>query len=282
MDFLAIDVETANASFASICQIGIVGFKDGVAVHRWKTYVDPREPFDGMNIQVHGITEEHVSGAPVMGALLEEITGHLSGRIVVCHTSFDRTSMTLVAEKHAHPGWGCRWLDSARVVRRVWTQFAQRGYGLRPVSQHLGIEFKHHDAEEDAYAAGMILVHAIRESGKSAEEWLEHSMKRFGTSSVAQAGDPDGPLSGETIVFTGALSVPRKQAAELAARAGCDVTDTVNKDTTLLVVGDQDIRVLAGHPKSSKHRKAESLIAKGQDIRIIAEGDFQRLISIAS
>ena len=79
-------------------------------------------------------------------------------------------------------------------------------------------------------------------------------------------------------MFTGALAIPRREAADVAAEAGCVVADGVTKATTLLVVGDQDIRVLAGQEKSAKHRKAESLIAKGQAIRILGESDFQLLI----
>lgn len=46
---------------------------------------------------------------------------------------------------------------------------------------------------------------------------------------------------------------------------------------TLLVVGNQDVRKLAGQERSSKHRKAEELINGGQKIRIISESDFQRI-----
>jgi DNA polymerase-3 subunit epsilon len=46
----------------------------------------------------------------------------------------------------------------------------------------------------------------------------------------------------------------------------------------LLIVGDQDLRKLSGHERSSKHRKAEQLIAKGYPIRILGESDFQRLV----
>ena len=45
----------------------------------------------------------------------------------------------------------------------------------------------------------------------------------------------------------------------------------------MLVVGDQDIKKLAGHEKSSKHRKAEALILAGQSIRILRETDFKEL-----
>jgi DNA polymerase-3 subunit epsilon len=53
----------------------------------------------------------------------------------------------------------------------------------------------------------------------------------------------------------------------------------MTSQTTLLVVGDQDIRKLAGHEKSSKHRKAEELITKGQSIRILRESDFKELVN---
>jgi DNA polymerase-3 subunit epsilon len=62
--------------------------------------------------------------------------------------------------------------------------------------------------------------------------------------------------------------------ADLAAAVGCDVAQGVTKATTLLVVGDMDVKRLAGHDKSSKHRQAEELIAKGLPIRIIRETDL--------
>jgi DNA polymerase-3 subunit epsilon len=81
-------------------------------------------------------------------------------------------------------------------------------------------------------------------------------------------------------VFTGALSLPRREAADLAAQAGCSVDGGVTKETTLLIVGDQDVRRLApGQVKSSKQVKAEQLIARGQPIRILRETDFQLLIA---
>jgi DNA polymerase-3 subunit epsilon len=50
--------------------------------------------------------------------------------------------------------------------------------------------------------------------------------------------------------------------------------DGITKKTTILVVGDQDLRFTRGHEKSSKHRKAEALITSGAAIRIVGESDF--------
>ena len=80
------------------------------------------------------------------------------------------------------------------------------------------------------------------------------------------------------MVFTGALEIPRREAADLAASIGCSVASGVNKKTTILVIGDQDISKLAGKDKSSKHLKAEQIISKGQKIRIIKESDFKLLV----
>nr|WP_286087011.1 BRCT domain-containing protein [Halomonas sp. S3-1-1] len=90
--------------------------------------------------------------------------------------------------------------------------------------------------------------------------------------------DAEGALYGEGIVFTGALSMTREQAREAAAKLGCTPLNGVSKKTTILVVGDQDLKRLAGSDISSKHRKAEELIAKGQVIRIIGESDFMSML----
>jgi hypothetical protein len=50
MRFVSLDVETANADMASICQIGAVRFVDGAVAAEWETYVDPEDYFDPVNV----------------------------------------------------------------------------------------------------------------------------------------------------------------------------------------------------------------------------------------
>ena len=66
-----------------------------------------------------------------------------------------------------------------------------------------------------------------------------------------------------------------RTAAVLAAAIGCRVGSGVTKKTTMLVVGDQGLKRLAGHDKSTNHRKAEELIEQGIPIRILKESDFR-------
>ncbi|MDD2774324.1 MAG: exonuclease domain-containing protein [Gallionella sp.] len=279
MRFIALDVETANPDMSSICQIGIVHFEDGKPVDTWSSLVDPQDYFDGMNVSIHGIDEEDVRGAPTFKQISAEINRRISGQVVAIHTAFDRNAITQAASRHSTTPPECFWLNTASVARRTWPEVAQRGYGLAPLAVKLGIEFKHHNAAEDARAAGIILVRAMTEIGLDLAGLMERVQHPINSSRVAQNGNPEGLLYGEVVAFTGALIIPRHEAAALAARAGCEITDGVTKHTTLLVVGDQDIRLLNGHEKSSKHRKAEELIAKGKHIRILTETDFLSMVA---
>jgi DNA polymerase-3 subunit epsilon len=288
MEFIAIDVETANADMGSICQLGLAHFRDGALAGEWKTYVDPEDYFDPVNTSIHGIDEEVVKGAPTLAQVVEPIMQWLDGRVVVCHTHFDRVALRQALQRYGYEPPKCTWLDSARVTRRTcWSDCAQSGYGLHDVCERIGYDFQHHDALEDAKAAGYVLLTAMDTTGITLEEWLVRVERPINPDSpsgqpIVRSGNPEGDLFGEVLVFTGALEVPRHQAADLAAAVGCQVCDNVTKNTTLLVVGDQDVKKLAGHDKSSKHRRVEALIADGHSIRILRETDFKLLVAMAS
>ena len=208
----------------------------------------------------------------------------LNNNICVSHTHFDRVSLKRALVKYDLEEIETTWLDSARVARRTWEDCAWSGYGLANICEKIGYNFKHHDAMEDAKASGYVLLAAIDKTGLDINTWLKRVKQPINQansscgSAVNRDGNPDGELFGEVMVFTGALEISRREAADLAAIIGCSVFYGVNKKTSILVVGDQDISRLAGKEKSSKHIKAERLISKGQKIRIIKESDFKALV----
>ena len=283
LNFNSLDVETANADRSTICQVGIVHVRDGQISDRWESLVDPEDWFDDWNINIHGISEETVKGAPTLLELDNELRGRLGTSVVVSHTSFDRVAIERAMGKYSLGQFRFTWLDSAKVVRRAWPdRYSRRGYGLASVAHDLGIEFRHHDALEDATAAAEIVIRASKETGLDIPGWLQRTAQP-GTpnrSKKVHVGDADtnGHLFGEALVFTGSLNMARQEATDLAIQAGCEVQRNVTKRTTLLVVGLQDENRLNGYTKSSKHRKAETLIRKGVDIKILSERDFQAMI----
>lgn len=284
MNFVSLDVETANADMASICQIGIAKYADGSLVEEWSSLINPEDYFDYINIDIHGITEEAVKDSPTFLETLDTLEYFLKNAVCVSHTHFDRVSIGRAFERYNLDSFEIVWLDSARVARRTWEECAWSGYGLANVCKIIGYSFKHHDALEDAKASGQVLLSAINKSGLDIDAWLKRVKQPINPSSsscgsaVNRDGNPEGELYGEFLAFTGALEISRREAADLAASIGCTVTQGVTKKTTMLVVGDQDISKLAGKAKSSKHIKAEQLITKGQKIRIVKESDFKELV----
>lgn len=287
MQFVAIDVETANADMGSICQIGLARFVDGDLAEEWVTLVDPEDYFDEVNISIHGIEPRMIQGQPTLPQIADRLRAMLESSVSVCHTHFDRIALCRAYGKYNLNPISTTWLDSARVVRRTWKDLAWKGYGLENVCSRLGYEFQHHDALEDAKAAGFVLLAALRESQQDLDHWCRRVKQPIDLASsssgaaIQRDGNPEGDLYGEVLVFAGALELPRSEAADLAASVGCHVASGVTKKTTILVVGDQDATKLAGHEKSSKHRKAEQLVAEGHRIRIIRESDFKILVRTA-
>ena len=287
MNFVAIDVETANPDMSSICQIGMAKFVDGNLAEEWSTFVDPEDYFDEVNVSIHGIESRMVKGQPKLPQIADRVRTTLENTVAVCHTHFDRIALARAHIKYHLSPISTSWLDSARVVRRTWKDLAWKGYGLANVCERIGYDFKHHDALEDAKAAGYVLLAALRESQQDLEAWSSRVNQPINPeqsssgAAIQRDGNPEGDLYGEVVVFTGALELPRTEAANFAASVGCQVASGVTRKTTILVVGDQDVARLAGHEKSSKHRKAEQLVADGHRLRIIRETDFRALVRSA-
>lgn len=205
--FVSLDVETANADVSSICQIGLVEF-DGESIKaRWETLVNPGTCFDPVNVSIHGIHQEAVISAPTLGTALAELIDRLRDRVVVAHSGFDRMAIFRACERIGVATPSCKWLDSATVARRTWPEVSKKGYGLANLAARLGIAFRHHDAAEDACAAGAVLVRAIQDSGKPLDWWLNAVNSRMRSKSPTAlpelTSNEEGSLFGEVVAFTG-------------------------------------------------------------------------------
>lgn len=175
-DFVVIDVETACSRVSSICQIGIVGFRDGRVAFEYETLVDPRDHFSSFNTRIHGIAADHVVGKPCFADVHGIVHGHLGGRITVAHSFFDKGALAAACRIHDRPEVATTWLDSVRVAKHAWPDLPS--HKLNIVSRHLGIPLKHHDALSDARAAGMIVVRAIEHMEMPLAAWLTPTPRR--------------------------------------------------------------------------------------------------------
>ena len=173
LTFNAIDVETANADPASVCQIGIVSIRDGVVKRQLSVLVDPEAEFNDFNVRLHGIDHNAVRGSEALPNLEARLRRILEETVLVSHTAFDRMAMDGAMERYGLKPIRARWLDSAMVARRAWPQKYRHKWSLALIAGDLGVAFRHHDAAEDARAAGEIVLRACRHTGLDIDGWLK-------------------------------------------------------------------------------------------------------------
>jgi len=269
-DFVVVDVETACSRVSSICQIGIVGFRNGVEVFEYETLVDPLDRFSSFNTRIHGITCDHVLGAPTFGDVHAAIDGHLGGRITVAHSFFDKGALGAACAIHERAVIETTWLDSVRVAKRAWPELSS--HRLNVLTKFLGVRHKHHDALSDARAAGMVIIRAIEHTGVGLAGWLSPAPGR--RNPAPKAADT-GPLKGERVVILGAAR--DGGLARCLAAAGARVMASVGTTTTKLIISnDQPFgRFVTAH---ADHRRAEELRQGGATIEIIAEEDLRYIL----
>lgn len=228
--FVAVDIETANCDHSSICQIGVVHVHEGTIQDRWATLINPRDWFDPWNVELHNIDEDVVKDSPLFSEISEHLASRLDGSTAVTYTRFVHTAVEQALIQSGINNLGVTWLDGSKVVRRAWPDsYARRGYGIRNVADDLGITLHQRSALESAQIAAEIVIHACKDTGLELADWLNRIKRPIYNTSVNRTGRPGGPFYGESIVFTGALSITRREAADIAAEAGCDVAKTVTK-----------------------------------------------------
>ncbi|KQB86714.1 exonuclease domain-containing protein [Corynebacterium lowii] len=159
LDFVALDVETANADWGSVCQIGVVRFIDGIAQDTASWLCQPPVPgFDPANVRIHGIAESDVAQSPTFAEVLPEVTAFIGDLPFVAHNAqFDATALhrACAAAGISAPAlsFGCS-LALSRVQR-----LDVRNHRLPTVAAALDVELDHHhDALADAHACGSIVA----------------------------------------------------------------------------------------------------------------------------
>jgi len=265
-DFVVVDVETACARVSSVCQIGIVGFRDGNEVFAYETLIDPKDEFSPFNVGIHGISPEHVAGKPTFSAIHGIVAAHLTGRVTVAHSGFDKGALSAACRIGNLPFIETTWLDSVRVAKKAWPQLPN--HRLNTLADYLKIRHRHHDALSDARAAGAVIVRAIAETGIDLSGWLAKPAKPGKAPRAAETG----PLKGHRIAILGER---RDEAlAQFLAAHGARVVSSVGTTTTMLVISTHQ-PFGRWEAAQAEHRKAEKLRDAGAGIEIVTEADLR-------
>ncbi|MEQ2528088.1 exonuclease domain-containing protein [Bacillaceae bacterium CLA-AA-H227] len=306
-NFIAFDFETANRRRHSICSVGMVFVEDGKIVDSIYQLIDPEEEFDRFNISIHGIAPEDVIGAPTFDVFYSSIKEKIENKLMVAHNlSFDGYALRdNLARYEVEPSYNqllCTYQLSRKIVPGLPT------YQLNSLCRYFGVNLvNHHHALDDAEACAHLMLKLIDEynltdfeelylktsikPGEIAAESFRSSLvsksnnkRRFSKSIdlreivIAKDADPSHQFFGKNIVFTGKLKLfSRKEAAELVAARGGIPQNNVTQSTNYIILGDFEEVMIKGN-KSSKLKKAENMVLEGNEIEIISEVDFMKMI----
>ena len=297
VDFVAIDFETANRHRESVCSVGVAIVRGGTIVEQTSTLINPVCEFSRYNMAINKIGPDDVADAPLFPEVWDVLAPLLTDRTVVAHVaSFDLGALRQVVAANELPGINMRAMCSWRLARRTWQTFPS--FGLSYLCTALGIPLDHHEAGSDAAACAQVVLAAIRESGASS---FDDMCSRLGFEpgaltpdafvgvsnhggdlrnlKGAEDADPDHPLFGRQICFTGTMfSMTRGEAVERIVEHGADFKSSVSKNCDMLVIGDADFAEFADGMQTGKIMRATELRSKGEDIEIIAERDFLALL----
>lgn len=107
------DVETANRSRQSVCEIGLARVENGAITDRWGSLVNPQEKFKSMMTHIHGIGPTMVVDSPTIDRIWDRLIGFIGRDGYLCsHSAFDRGALRAVAEKHELDPLPVTWKDS--------------------------------------------------------------------------------------------------------------------------------------------------------------------------
>jgi len=168
-EFVAFDLETTGLSSKNdtIIEIGAVRMKDGKEIDRYQTFVDPERVLDRKIVELTGITQDMLTGAPAIEKVLPEFLEFVGDSVLVAHNAdFDTGFIRAACEKQGLK-YGLTSADTLVLSQNLMPQLGK--FKLDIVANALSLpEFNHHRAADDAVTCGMIMARffgMLREQG---------------------------------------------------------------------------------------------------------------------
>ncbi len=168
-EFVVFDIETTGLSplNCKITEIGAVLVKNDTIIDTFQTFVDPETPIPQEIINLTGITDEMVKGAPKDKDAVAEFIKFVGGRMLIAHNaSFDMSFIRKVATDNDMPFINS-YLDTVSMSRFVNPDLKKHKLNILAEYFNIG-DFNHHRASDDAEMCAKIfyrMVAKLKEEG---------------------------------------------------------------------------------------------------------------------
>ena len=176
-EYVAFDLETTGLSSKTdvIIEIGAVRMKNGEETARFQTFVAPGRKLDRKIVELTGITDEMLLGAPTIEEVLPQFVEFVGERVLVAHNSdFDTGFIRAACQRQGIP-YTFTAADTLILAQNLLPHLGK--FKLDIVANALSLpEFNHHRAADDAVTCGMIMHRLMK---KLEEEHDVHSLRQI-------------------------------------------------------------------------------------------------------
>lgn len=287
-DYTVIDIETTGLSpdLNEIIEFSGVKVRTGIIVDTFSVLVKPKWGIDCFITNLTGITNEMVENAPSIENIIENIIHFIGNDVIVGHNvNFDINFLydNLYFCKNLY--LSNDYIDIMRLYRKIFPDI--KNHKLKTLSKEFNkVNFPTHRSLSDCLATYELMTYFfnyIKTNNINLEELFKkrpiHALNVKEIVANVDNIDEDNTIFKMFVCFTGTLSkMVRKDALQLVANLGGYPMNSVTKKTNFLVLGDVDYKESKNNVKSSKYKKAESLILEGSDLLIIDETTFLDMI----
>ena len=154
--FVCIDLETTglNPKRDKIIEIGAVKVERGQIVDLFETFVNPHRKLEERIVQLTGITDEDLSGAPDMAQVLPQVFAFIGEDILLGHSILFDYSFLKKAAVDQKMKFERLGVDTLKIARKFLPELESRSLDF--LCQHYQIPHRAHRALEDAKATAAL------------------------------------------------------------------------------------------------------------------------------
>ena len=184
--FIVLDLETTGASPANGCaitEIGAIAVRGGEILEEFSTFVNPQVALPEYIINLTGITDEMLVGAPLIDQafpdFIEFINRHKDVHLVAHNAPFDIGFLKAAAAALSHDWPKYEVIDTVKLARRVIDRSEILNYKLGTLSQFFDTKaLPNHRALDDVKTTVEVL-HRLIERLAGFEVFSISQLKKF-------------------------------------------------------------------------------------------------------
>ena len=157
MEFVAVDFEKLNDSQLSVCEVGLVVYKDSEELLTFHSYINPVGGFarnDWAKKNLPHISDEILLASPTYEELFPKLQEIIQDKVLVSHSKAADLNYIYNLEEHYNlPKLYSKWADTKEIACSLGKAENLPGLYLQLFGTPLE---EHHTALEDAHACGRI------------------------------------------------------------------------------------------------------------------------------